>query len=65
MTLSKTFIAVFIIVLLFAVDWPVAYSRAAVDRQPTTQDTLKQSADTLQLSSSSFEADAAIPAKFT
>jgi Raf kinase inhibitor-like YbhB/YbcL family protein len=65
MTPSKTFIALFIIVLLFAVGWPFARSRAAAGHQPTMQDTLKQSADTLQLSSASFEADAAIPAKFT
>ncbi len=65
MTLSKTFIAPFIIVLVFAVGWPFAHSHAAADRQPTTQDALKQSADTLQLSSASFEADAAIPAKYT
>jgi Raf kinase inhibitor-like YbhB/YbcL family protein len=65
MTFSKTLIALFMIDLLFAVGWSFALSHGAAGRQPATQDTLKQSADTLQLSSSSFEADAAIPAKFT
>jgi Raf kinase inhibitor-like YbhB/YbcL family protein len=65
MTLAKTFIALFIFVLVFALGWPFAHSHAAADRQPTTQDTLKQTADTLQLSSASFQADAAIPAKYT
>ncbi|MFZ1972857.1 MAG: YbhB/YbcL family Raf kinase inhibitor-like protein [Candidatus Acidiferrales bacterium] len=65
MTLSRIFIALFIIVLVFAVGLPFAHSHAAADRQPITQDALKQSADTLQLSSASFEADAAIPAKYT
>ncbi|MGC1771597.1 MAG: hypothetical protein WA785_25055, partial [Candidatus Acidiferrales bacterium] len=65
MTRQKTFIALFIIVLAFAIGWPFAHSHAAADRQPATQDALKQSADTLQLSSASFEADAAIPAKYT
>jgi Raf kinase inhibitor-like YbhB/YbcL family protein len=65
MTLSKTFSALFMTVLVLALGWPFAHSDAAADRQPTRQDTLKQSADTLQLTSGSFEADAAIPAKYT
>lgn len=65
MRLSKTFIPLFmLLVLVFAASWTFAHSRAGA-RRPTTQDTLKQSADTLQLSSGSFEADAAIPAKYT
>jgi Raf kinase inhibitor-like YbhB/YbcL family protein len=65
MTFSKTVVARFMILLLCAVGWLFAHSHAAADRQPATQDALKQSADTLQLSSGSFEGDAAIPAKYT
>ncbi|MGA7915779.1 MAG: YbhB/YbcL family Raf kinase inhibitor-like protein [Candidatus Acidiferrales bacterium] len=64
MSLSTTFIPLSIIVAVLAVVRPFAPLGAA-DRPLATQDTLKQSADTLQLSSSSFEADAAIPAKYT
>ena len=66
MRLSTAFIPLSIIVAVLAVVRPYsAPLAAAAPRHLATQDTLKQSADTLQLSSSSFEADAAIPAKFT
>ena len=38
---------------------------AAVNRNLINQDALKQATDTLQLTSPSFETDAAIPAKYT
>ena len=51
--------------LLCSVGWPFAHSHAAAGPRFAAQDTLKQSADTLQLSSVSFEADAAIPEKYS
>jgi Raf kinase inhibitor-like YbhB/YbcL family protein len=65
MRLSKTSFSLFIIVVLIATVRLPAQPGAAANRNLATQDTLKQSADTLQLTSSAFEADAAIPAKYT
>jgi Raf kinase inhibitor-like YbhB/YbcL family protein len=65
MMLSKAYITPFILIFLIATACPFLQPDAAAVRTLTMQDTIKQATDTLQLTSSSFEADAAIPAKYT
>jgi Raf kinase inhibitor-like YbhB/YbcL family protein len=65
MTLSKTSITLFIIIGLVVGVSFFTQPGSAANRKLAVQDTLKQSADTLQLTSSAFEPDAAIPAKYT
>src|SRR5580692_8795480 len=65
MTLPKPSNSQLIIVFLLAFIWPMTQSGTAAIGKLATQDALKQATDTLQLTSSSFEADAAIPAKYT
>src|SRR5580658_5696282 len=65
MTLPKPSNSQLIIVFLLSFIWPVAQPGTTANRQLITQDALKQATDTLQLTSSSFEADAAIPAKYS
>ena len=54
-----------IIVFLLAFVWPLTQPSTATDRNLATQDAIKQATDSLQLTSPSFETDAAIPAKYT
>jgi hypothetical protein len=64
MTLLKTSGSKLIAVFLLTIVWLLARPSTAAHREVTTQDAIKQATDTLQLTSSSFEADAAIPAKY-
>ena len=65
MTLPKPSNSQLIIVFLLAFVWPLTQPSTAADRNLATQDAIKQATDSLQLTSSSFETDAAIPAKYT
>jgi Raf kinase inhibitor-like YbhB/YbcL family protein len=65
MTLPKTSNSKLMIVFLLPVAWLLTQFSTAANRVLATQDAIKQATDTLQLTSSSFEADAAIPAKYT
>lgn len=65
MRLLKTSLSLLIVVAFVATVGLLGQLGAAAEHHLATQDTLKQSADTLQLTSSAFEADAAIPAKYT
>jgi len=65
MTLPKPSNSQLISVFLLAFVWPLTQPSTAADRNLATQDAIKQATDSLQLTSSSFETDAAIPAKYT
>ena len=65
MTLLKTSNSKLIVVFLLTIVWLLTQASTAANREVTTQDAIKQATDSLQLTSSSFEADAAIPAKYT
>lgn len=65
MTLPKPSNSQLISVFLLAFVWPLTQPGTAADRNLATQDAIKQATDSLQLTSSSFETDAAIPAKYT
>ena len=65
MTFAKTSNSKLIIAFLLILAWLLTQFSAAANRLLATQDAIKQATDTLQLTSSSFEADAAIPAKYT
>jgi hypothetical protein len=65
MTLPKPSHSQLISVFLLAFVWPLTQPSTAADRNLATQDAIKQATDSLQLTSSSFETDAAIPAKYT
>jgi Raf kinase inhibitor-like YbhB/YbcL family protein len=65
MTLPKPSNSQVISVFLLAFVWPLTQASTAADRNLATQDAIKQATDSLQLTSSSFETDAAIPAKYT
>jgi Raf kinase inhibitor-like YbhB/YbcL family protein len=65
MTLLKTSNSKLIIVFLLTIVRLLTQPSTAADREVTTQDAIKQATDSLRLTSSSFEADAAIPAKYT
>ena len=65
MTLLETSNPPLIIVFLLATVWPLTRPSTVADRKLITQDAIKQATDSLQLTSPSFETDAAIPAKYT
>jgi Raf kinase inhibitor-like YbhB/YbcL family protein len=65
MTLPKPSNSQLIAVFLLAIVWLLTTPSTAANREVITQDAIKQATDSLQLTSSSFEADAAIPAKYT
>jgi Raf kinase inhibitor-like YbhB/YbcL family protein len=65
MTLVKTSSSKLMTVFLLTIVWLLVQPSTAANREVTTQDAIKQATDTLQLTSPSFEADAAIPAKYT
>lgn len=65
MTFPKTSNSKLIIAFLLILAWLLTQFSAAANRLLASQDAIKQATDTLQLTSSSFEADAAIPAKYT
>lgn len=65
MMLPKTSHSKLILVFLLAIVWLLTQPSTAADHKVTIQDAIQQATDTLQLTSSSFEADAAIPAKYS